>query len=133
MSTSPNAYLTVSSTGSFQLRNDSDIRISAIDIGSNSIRQTIADVAPTGAIRVVDGMKAAPRLAPASMKRQMSEIAFKRAHHAQPMAALAAARRASERRRGDGSGATQQRDQFLSMLRRNRPHRKGPSCDDERA
>src|SRR4051812_18621221 len=39
-----------------------EVRIAAIDIGSNSIRQTIADVSPTGAIRVVDEMKAAPRL-----------------------------------------------------------------------
>jgi exopolyphosphatase / guanosine-5'-triphosphate,3'-diphosphate pyrophosphatase len=39
-----------------------DVRISAIDIGSNSIRQIIADVSPAGAIRVVDEMKAAPRL-----------------------------------------------------------------------
>ncbi|HWJ20937.1 MAG TPA: Ppx/GppA phosphatase family protein [Gemmatimonadaceae bacterium] len=37
-------------------------RIAAIDIGSNSIRQIVADVSPTGAIRVVDEMKAAPRL-----------------------------------------------------------------------
>lgn len=39
-----------------------DVRIAAIDIGSNSIRQIIADVSPDGAIRVVDEMKAAPRL-----------------------------------------------------------------------
>jgi exopolyphosphatase/guanosine-5'-triphosphate,3'-diphosphate pyrophosphatase len=39
-----------------------DVRISAIDVGSNSIRQIIADVSPDGAIRVVDEMKAAPRL-----------------------------------------------------------------------
>ena len=39
-----------------------DIRIAAIDIGSNSIRQIIADVSPTGAIRVIDEMKASPRL-----------------------------------------------------------------------
>ncbi len=39
-----------------------DVRIAAIDIGSNSIRQTVADVSPDGAIRVVDEMKAAPRL-----------------------------------------------------------------------
>ena len=38
------------------------LRLAAIDIGSNSIRQIIADVAPTGTIRVVDEMKAAPRL-----------------------------------------------------------------------
>jgi exopolyphosphatase/guanosine-5'-triphosphate,3'-diphosphate pyrophosphatase len=43
-------------------RPDTDVRISAIDIGSNSIRQIIADVSPTGGIRVVDEMKSAPRL-----------------------------------------------------------------------
>jgi exopolyphosphatase/guanosine-5'-triphosphate,3'-diphosphate pyrophosphatase len=37
-------------------------RLAAIDIGSNSIRQIIADVSPSGDIRVVDDMKAAPRL-----------------------------------------------------------------------
>jgi exopolyphosphatase/guanosine-5'-triphosphate,3'-diphosphate pyrophosphatase len=38
------------------------LRLAAIDIGSNSIRQIIADVSATGSIRVVDEMKAAPRL-----------------------------------------------------------------------
>lgn len=38
------------------------VRLSAIDIGSNSIRQIIADVSPDGRIRVIDEMKAAPRL-----------------------------------------------------------------------
>jgi exopolyphosphatase/guanosine-5'-triphosphate,3'-diphosphate pyrophosphatase len=37
-------------------------RIAAIDIGSNSVRQIIADVSAGGVIRVVDEMKAAPRL-----------------------------------------------------------------------
>lgn len=37
-------------------------RIAAIDIGSNSVRQIVADVARDGKIRVVDEMKAAPRL-----------------------------------------------------------------------
>jgi hypothetical protein len=36
-------------------------RVAAIDIGSNSIRQIVADVSPEGAIQVVDEMKAAPR------------------------------------------------------------------------
>lgn len=37
-------------------------RVAAIDIGSNSIRQIVADVESQGTIRVVDEMKAAPRL-----------------------------------------------------------------------
>jgi exopolyphosphatase/guanosine-5'-triphosphate,3'-diphosphate pyrophosphatase len=38
------------------------VRIAAIDIGSNSIRQIVADVTATGSIRIIDEMKAAPRL-----------------------------------------------------------------------
>ena len=37
-------------------------RIAAIDIGSNSIRQILADVWPDGRIQIVDELKAAPRL-----------------------------------------------------------------------
>lgn len=37
-------------------------RIAAIDIGSNSVRQIIADVSADGTIRIIDEMKAAPRL-----------------------------------------------------------------------
>ena len=37
-------------------------RVAAIDIGSNSIRQIVADVTPDGTIRVIDEMKEAPRL-----------------------------------------------------------------------
>jgi exopolyphosphatase/guanosine-5'-triphosphate,3'-diphosphate pyrophosphatase len=48
--------------GSHAQASDGDVRISAIDIGSNSIRQIVADVSPAGGIRVVDEMKAAPRL-----------------------------------------------------------------------
>src|SRR6476620_10740846 len=76
----PNAYLTLSSSGAPQLRSDADVRISAIDIGSNSIRQTIADVSPTGAIRVVDEMKAAPRLGAGLYERgSLNEIAVQNA------------------------------------------------------
>ena len=41
---------------------DGVARIAAIDIGSNSIRQIVADVGGDGTIRIVDEMKAAPRL-----------------------------------------------------------------------
>lgn len=43
-------------------RAEGDSRIAAIDIGSNSIRQIVADIGPQGSIRIVDEMKAAPRL-----------------------------------------------------------------------
>lgn len=43
-------------------RPEGPARIAAIDVGSNSIRQLIADVSPDGTIRVVDEMKEAPRL-----------------------------------------------------------------------
>src|ERR1019366_1798630 len=43
-------------------REEGGQRIAAIDIGSNSIRQIVADVSTNGQIRVVDEMKAAPRL-----------------------------------------------------------------------
>src|SRR5471030_1219222 len=44
------------------VREEGEQRIAAIDIGSNSIRQIVADVSSNGQIRVVDEMKAAPRL-----------------------------------------------------------------------
>ena len=79
MASSPNPHLTLSSS-STALKTDADVRISAIDIGSNSIRQTIADVSPTGVIRVVDEMKAAPRLGAGLEKRGViSEIAIQNA------------------------------------------------------
>lgn len=43
-------------------RDEGAQRIAAIDIGSNSVRQIVADVSANGAIRVIDEMKAAPRL-----------------------------------------------------------------------
>src|SRR5262245_45699415 len=50
------------SSGAGGVTNDGVTRIAAIDIGSNSIRQIVADVSSGGAIQVVDEMKAAPRL-----------------------------------------------------------------------
>jgi exopolyphosphatase / guanosine-5'-triphosphate,3'-diphosphate pyrophosphatase len=80
MAGSTNPHLTLSSSGAPPQESDGDIRISAIDIGSNSIRQTIADVSPTGTIRVVDEMKAAPRLAAGLYEKgKLSEIAIQNA------------------------------------------------------
>lgn len=74
-STSP--HLTLSSSAP-AAKADGEVRVSAIDIGSNSIRQTIADVSTTGVIRVVDEMRAAPRLgAGLSETGSLSEIAIK--------------------------------------------------------
>jgi exopolyphosphatase/guanosine-5'-triphosphate,3'-diphosphate pyrophosphatase len=59
---------------------DNPTRIAAIDIGSNSIRQIIADVSPDGSIRVIDEMKAAPRLGAGIEKSgRLSEIAIQNA------------------------------------------------------
>jgi exopolyphosphatase/guanosine-5'-triphosphate,3'-diphosphate pyrophosphatase len=72
--------LTLSSPSAPTQGSDTDIRISAIDIGSNSIRQTIADVSPTGTIRVVDEMKAAPRLGAGLYETgKLSEVAVQNA------------------------------------------------------
>lgn len=56
------APLQLHSAPSRALRPDGAQRIAAIDIGSNSIRQIVADVSPNGGIRVIDELKAAPRL-----------------------------------------------------------------------
>src|ERR1700687_2517596 len=79
MTGSTNPHLTLS-TSAPAPGADADIRISAIDIGSNSIRQTIADVSPTGIIRVVDEMKAAPRLGAGLYKKgALSDVAIQNA------------------------------------------------------
>ena len=60
------------------------VRVAAVDVGSNSIRQVVADVTPAGAIRIVDEMKATPRLGagldasgaldPAAMRRALDAL-----------------------------------------------------------
>src|SRR5688500_3901991 len=77
--TSPPLRLSLSSSPPGD-RAGQEIRIAAIDIGSNSIRQTIADVSPGGSIRVVDEMRASPRLG-AGLARTgaLSEIAVQNA------------------------------------------------------
>jgi exopolyphosphatase/guanosine-5'-triphosphate,3'-diphosphate pyrophosphatase len=80
MAGTANPHLTLSTSSAPTQGSDADIRISAIDIGSNSIRQTIADVSPTGTIRVVDEMKAAPRLGAGLYKKgALSEVAIENA------------------------------------------------------
>ena len=80
MAGSANPRLTLSTPAAPPQGSDTDIRISAIDIGSNSIRQTIADVSPTGTIRVVDEMKAAPRLGAGLYETgKLSEVAIQNA------------------------------------------------------
>jgi exopolyphosphatase/guanosine-5'-triphosphate,3'-diphosphate pyrophosphatase len=80
MAGSANPHLTLSAPTAPAQGSDADIRISAIDIGSNSIRQTIADVSPTGTIRIVDEMKAAPRLGAGLYKTgKLSEVAIQNA------------------------------------------------------
>ena len=61
--TSPARLRLAVADGPYRAQRDlEDQRIAAIDIGSNSIRQIVADVSSSGQIRVVDEMKAAPRL-----------------------------------------------------------------------
>ena len=72
--------LTLSAGGAAPQTAEGATRIAAIDIGSNSIRQIIADVSSDGSIRVIDEMKAAPRLG-AGIERsgRLSEIAIQNA------------------------------------------------------
>jgi len=58
----PTPPLQLHTTSARPPRADGARRIAAIDIGSNSIRQIVADVSANGTIRVIDEMKAAPRL-----------------------------------------------------------------------
>jgi exopolyphosphatase/guanosine-5'-triphosphate,3'-diphosphate pyrophosphatase len=60
--TAPNLRIGTSEGTPRAQREEGFQRFAAIDIGSNSIRQIVADVGESGAIRVVDEMKAAPRL-----------------------------------------------------------------------
>lgn len=67
--------------GAKQLADEAgDLRLAAIDVGSNSIRQLIADVSPSGGIRVIDEMKAAPRLgAGVSDSGELSAVSMRQA------------------------------------------------------
>ena len=73
--TSPTPLRLTSADGPYRApREAEDQRIAAIDVGSNSIRQIVADVSPGGQIRVIDEMKAAPRLGTGlGKKNELSE------------------------------------------------------------
>jgi exopolyphosphatase/guanosine-5'-triphosphate,3'-diphosphate pyrophosphatase len=75
--TSPNLRIGTPDNSSRPQRDEGLQRIAAIDIGSNSIRQIVADVGENGSIRVVDELKAAPRLgAGLGKKGNLSEEAM---------------------------------------------------------
>jgi exopolyphosphatase/guanosine-5'-triphosphate,3'-diphosphate pyrophosphatase len=116
---SSNPHLTLSSNAS--ARTESEIRISAIDIGSNSIRQTIADVSPSGAIRVVDEMKAAPRLGAGMYERgRLSEIAVQGALVALTRMATLAKQLGAKRSEAVATSAVRDAEngeQFLELVR----------------
>jgi exopolyphosphatase/guanosine-5'-triphosphate,3'-diphosphate pyrophosphatase len=118
---SSNPHLTLSSNTSLSSKTESDIRISAIDIGSNSIRQTIADVSPTGAIRVVDEMKAAPRLGAGLYERgRLSEVAVQGALVALTRMATLAKQLGAKRSEVVATSAVrdaENSDQFLQLVK----------------
>ncbi len=103
-------------------RGDEELRIAAIDIGSNSIRQIVADVSGTGAIRVVDEMKAMPRLgAGLEESGELSDTAMQTAIEA--LARMATLARQLGARRIEAVATSAVRDasngrQFLELAKR---------------
>jgi len=97
------------------------VRIAAIDIGSNSIRQIIADVSSDGAIRVVDEMRAAPRLGEGvSVTGQLSERGMRAALEALVRMALLNRRAGAARTEVVATSAVRDaanREEFLAAVR----------------
>ena len=80
------------------LRHAKRRRVAAIDIGSNSIRQIVADISADGDIVVVDEMKAAPRLGTGIEKTGvLDDDAIERAVEALDRMATLARRHGAER------------------------------------
>lgn len=98
-----------------------DVRIAAIDIGSNSIRQIIADVSPEGEIRVVDEMKAAPRLGEGvSETGRLSDVGMRSALDALVRMALLNRQMGAVRTEAVATSAVRDasnRDEFLDAVR----------------
>ncbi len=97
-------------------------RIAAIDIGSNSIRQIVADVTETGAIRVVDEMKDQPRLGAGLLETgTLSVTAMRRATDALVRMATLARQLGADRVEAVATSAVRDarnRAEFLDLVRR---------------
>jgi exopolyphosphatase/guanosine-5'-triphosphate,3'-diphosphate pyrophosphatase len=97
-------------------------RVAAIDIGSNSIRQIVADVSPEGAIQVVDEMKAAPRLAAGlASTGALSDLSIQSALEAIERMATLARQLGAERIDAVATSAVREAsnaNEFLSMIQR---------------
>ncbi len=97
-------------------------RVAAIDIGSNSIRQIVADVSPEGAIQVVDEMKAAPRLATGlAATGALSELSIQSALEALERMATLAKQLGAERIDAVATSAVREAsnaNDFLAMIQR---------------
>jgi exopolyphosphatase/guanosine-5'-triphosphate,3'-diphosphate pyrophosphatase len=97
-------------------------RVAAIDIGSNSIRQIVADVSPEGAIQVVDEMKAAPRLAAGlTSTGALSESSIQSAREAIDRMATLARQLGAERIDAVATSAVREASnahEFVSMIQR---------------
>jgi exopolyphosphatase/guanosine-5'-triphosphate,3'-diphosphate pyrophosphatase len=103
-------------------RGDRPVRLAAIDIGSNSIRQIVADVSRGGAIRIVDEMKAAPRLGSGlDQTHRMSEASMRHAFEAIDRMATLARQLGAQRVEGVSTSAVRDAEngaQFLDRVRR---------------
>src|SRR3954470_8270064 len=97
-------------------------RVAAIDIGSNSIRQIVADVSPEGAIQVVDEMKAAPRLATGlAATGALSDLSIQSALEALERMATLAKQLGAERIDAVATSAVREAsnaNEFLAMIQR---------------
>jgi exopolyphosphatase/guanosine-5'-triphosphate,3'-diphosphate pyrophosphatase len=98
------------------------LRLAAIDIGSNSIRQIVADVSRGGDIRIVDEMKAAPRLGSGlDQTHRLSEAAMRHAFETIDRMATLARQLGAQRVEAVATSAVREAEngtQFLDRVRR---------------